>query len=142
MIRKADHLLAGIENPSSIVNAGNEFVILDNPTLLPYNLYPYRNDGVIATFCEKSYACGKVNLREYRVEANGLILILPGQIISSSEVSPDFKGKVMLISERFADSIPLGAMLSLTRSVEHKPYYVFSSEAADDFKAISGYART
>ena len=167
MTRKADHLLAGIENPSSIVNAGDEFIILDDPTLLPYNLYPYRNDGVIATFCEKGYACGKVNvfdkpneqsdacissvmarkrrmksnLREYRVEANGLILILPRQIISSSEVSPDFKGKVMLISERFADSIPLGAMLSLTRSVEHKPYYVFSSEATDAFKSYIGLCK-
>ena len=142
MIRKADHLLAGIENPSSILNAGDEFIILDDPTLLPFNLYPYRNDGVIATFCEKGYACGKVNLREYRVEANGLILILPGQIISSSEVSPDFKGKVMLISERFADSIPLGAMLSLTRSVEHKPNYVFSSEAADAFKSYIGLCKS
>jgi len=142
MIRKADLLRVGIENPSSIVNAHDEFIILDDPTLSPYNLYPYKNEDIIATFCEKGYAYGKVNLREYKVEANGLILILPGQIIGSSEVSPDFKGKVMLISERFADNIPLGAMLTLTKRVEHKPYYVFSDEVADAFRSYIGLCKT
>lgn len=134
MLTKTDFLLAGIENPSSIVNANDEFIILDNPSLSPFPFYPYKNNWVIATFCEKGYARGRVNLREYLVEANNLMLILPGQNIVSCELSPDFEGKVMMMSRRFAEGIPIGAMLSLTKSVEQKPYYVLPQKAIGAYR--------
>lgn len=119
-----------VENPSSIVNLNDEFIILDNPVLSPIGVYPYKNRWIIATLCEEGYAQGKVNLRDYHIGANGFILILPGQVIGSSELSPDFKGKILLLSPRFADSVNPSIALSLTKTVEHKPYYVFPYETA------------
>ena len=69
---------------------------MDNPTSWPSTSYPYKNEWLIATLCERGCAQGKVNLREYCVEENGFILILPGQVIGSSELSPDFKGKIVM----------------------------------------------
>lgn len=126
--------LEQIENPLSIINAKDEFIILDNPVLSPFVNYPYKNDWIIATLCEHGSAKGKVNLREYNIESNGFIIILPGQIIGGSELSPDFKGKMIMVSPRFAEGINLGASLRLTNSVERKPYYLFPDEAVLAFR--------
>lgn len=127
-------LYCEIDNPQSIVNAKDEFIILDNPTLSPTASYPYKNEWIVATLCERGYAIGKVNLREYLIEENGFILILPSQVIGSSELSPDFKGKIILVSPHFAELVNLGASLFLTKSLERKPYYVFPKEAAQAFR--------
>jgi AraC-like DNA-binding protein len=134
MNKLPEQLYREIENPLSIVNAKDEFVILDNPVLSPHASYPYKNDWIIATLCEQGSAKGKVNLREYNIESNGFIIILPGQVIGGSELSPDFKGKMIMVSPRFAEGINLGASLRLTKSVERKPYYLFPDEAALAFR--------
>lgn len=131
-----------VETASSIVNVDNEFVILDQPTLWPATAYPYKNEWLIATLCEQGCAKGKVNLREYCVEENGFILILPGQVIGNSELSPDFKGKIVLISPRYAELINFGVSLSLTKSVERKPYYVFPKEAVQAFRSFIELCKT
>jgi len=130
----AEILYRDVENPSSITNAKDEFIILDNPKLSPSAVYPYKNEWVIATLCEKGHAWGKVNMREYRIEANCLILILPGQLIGDSELSPDFKGEIILLSQHFVESLNLGSTLLMTKSVEKKPYYLFPDEAAHAFR--------
>ncbi len=127
-------LHSDVKNPSSITNAKDEFIILDNPELTSSFSYPYKNEWIIATLCEKGYAKGKVNMREYYIEGNCLILILPGQVISKSELSPDFKGKIILLSPQFADNVNLGSMLLLTKSLERKPFFVFPDEAAQAFR--------
>ena len=134
MKKLPEQLYREIENPLSIVNAKDEFIILDNPVLSPHASYPYKNDWIIATLCEQGSAKGKVNLREYNIESNGFIIILPGQVIGGSALSPDFKGKMIMVSPRFAEGINLGASLRLTKSVERKPYYLFPDEAALAFR--------
>lgn len=131
-----------VEDPSSIVNVNDDFVILDNPTSWPSTSYPYKNEWLIATLCERGCAQGKVNLREYCVEENGFILILPGQVIGSSELSPDFKGKIVLISPHYADLLNFGMSLSLAKSVERKPYYVFPKEAVQAFRSFIELCKT
>ena len=49
-------------------------------------------------------------------------------------MSPDFKGKMIMVSPRFAEGINLGASLLLTKSVERKPYYLFPDEATMAFR--------
>lgn len=76
------------------------------------------------------------------MEENGFILILPNQVIGSSELSPDFKGKIVLISPQYADLINFGMSLSLTKSVERKPYYVFPKEAVQAFRSFIELCKT
>ncbi|MCR4965910.1 MAG: helix-turn-helix domain-containing protein [Bacteroidales bacterium] len=129
----SDIFYGNVLNPSAITNAKDEFIILDNPIFSPSSVYPYKNEWIIATLCEQGYAKGKVNMREYRIEPNCLILILPGQVIGSSELSSDFKGKIILLSSHFVESLQLGSKVLMTQSIERKPYYLFPPEASQAF---------
>jgi len=120
-----------IQNPESVTSAGNDFYILDNPEFISPGRFPYRNDWLIATLCESGTASGVINLREYRVEKGGFIIILPGQIIVESRVSEDFKGKIMLMSKEFSDTLDIGRTLTITASIENRPYYQFKEEAIE-----------
>jgi len=120
-----------ILNPEAVTMFRDEFVILDRPRLSSAGRYPYKNEWLIATLCEKGSASGTVNLREYRIGEGGFIIILPGQVIVRSELSPDFQGKIVLMSSRFAESLDIGRTLTLTASIEQRPYYQFDQQAIE-----------
>ncbi len=120
-----------ILNQESVTSAGEDFFILDNPRFISTGSFPFRNDWLIATLCESGGASGVIGLREYHVEEGGFIIILPGQVIAKSELSDDFKGKILLMSKRFSDTLDIGRTLTLTASIEQRPYYQFSKEAID-----------
>ncbi|MBO6239191.1 MAG: AraC family transcriptional regulator, partial [Bacteroidales bacterium] len=52
-------------------------------------------------------------------------------VIVKSEVSDDFRGKILLMSKRFSDTLDIGRTLTLTTSIEQRPYYQFMEEAID-----------
>lgn len=120
-----------IRNKESVTAAGEDFFILDNPKFNSTGSFPYRTDWLIATLCESGWASGVIGLREYHVEEGGFIIILPGQVIVRSELSHDFKGKILLMSRRFSDSLDIGRTLTITASIEQRPYYQFPKEAID-----------
>jgi len=120
-----------ILNPESVTAAGEDFFVLDNPEFLSSGRFPYKNDWLIATLCESGSASGVINLREYHIEKGGFIIILPGQVIVESSVSQDFKGKILLMSQRFSDSLDIGRTLTITASIEKRPYYQFTAEVTE-----------
>jgi AraC family transcriptional activator of pobA len=114
-----------IRNKESVVAVGEDFFILDNPQFVSTGRFPYKNDWLIATLCESGSASGVINLREYRVQEGGLIIILPGQVIVRSEVSDDFNGKILLMSRKFTESLDIGRTRMLTAGIGQRPYYQF-----------------
>ncbi|MCR4860022.1 MAG: helix-turn-helix domain-containing protein [Bacteroidales bacterium] len=120
-----------ILNPDAVTMLGDEFVVLDRPVFVSAGQYPYRNDWLIATLCEKGTASGTVNLREYRIGEGGFIFILPGQVIVNSAVSEDFQGKIVLMSKQFAQTLDISRTLSLTVRIEQRPYYQFQQAAIE-----------
>jgi len=131
MIDFMEILNRDIRNPESVTAVPDDFFILDNPAFLSSGRFPYKNDWLIATLCEQGSASGVINLREYRVGPGGFIIILPGQVIVRSTLSEDFKGKILLMSRRFTDSLEIGRTLTLTASIANKPYYQFMGNAID-----------
>ncbi|MCR4823797.1 MAG: helix-turn-helix domain-containing protein [Bacteroidales bacterium] len=117
-----------VRDPGSVIAAGDDFFILDNPEFISTGRFPYKNDWLIATLCVSGSASGIINLREYRVEPGGFIIILPGQVIVRSALSDDFRGKILLMSKRFSDSLDIGRTLTITASIEQRPYYQFEGE--------------
>lgn len=120
-----------IRNKESLTCAGDDFYILDNPQFNSTGSFPYKNDWLIATLCESGWASGVIGLRRYHVGEGGFIIILPGQVIVQSELSADFKGKILLMSKRFSDSLDIGRTLTITASIEQRPYYQFPKEAIE-----------
>jgi len=129
-------LYQDILNPETITAAGEDFYILDHAKLDTLDRYPYKTDWIIATFCEEGSATGRINMREFDIAANGFIIILPGQIIESARISPDFKGTVILMSKRFSSELNIGPTFSLTNQVTSQPYYIFPEAAV---AAIHGF---
>jgi len=125
MIDLKEALNQDVRNPESMSVAGDDFIILDNPELVASGRFPYRNDWLIATLCEDGSASGIINLREFHIEHGGFIIILPGQVIVESTMSEDFKGKIILMSKRFSDTLDIGRTLSITVSIANSPYYEF-----------------
>ena len=72
-----------------------------------------------------------INLREYRVEKGGFIIILPGQVIVQSSLSKGFKGRILLMSRRFIESLDIGRTLTLTATIENRPYYQLKEDAIE-----------
>lgn len=118
-------------NQESVVMSGEDFIIMDDPVIRPAGRFPYKNEWLIATLCENGAAGGTINLRHYRIGSGGFILILPGQVISESVLSPDFKGKILLMSRRFSDSLDIGRTLMLTASIGSRPYYQLGADAVE-----------
>ncbi len=131
MIDFAEILHQDIRNPESVTAASEDLFILDNPRFYITGRFPYKNDWLIATLCESGSASGIINLREYRVEKGGFIIILPGQVIVQSSLSDGFKGRILLISRRFIESLDIGRTLTLTAAIENRPYYQLKEDAIE-----------
>jgi len=131
MLNYKEILRQDVLNPESITMAGEDFIVMDEPKLLSAGRFPYKNEWLIATLCEAGSASGTINLRDYKIGPGGFIIILPGQLVAHSEMSAGFRGKIVLMSSRFAESLNLGGTLALTASIEQRPYYRFPREAID-----------
>lgn len=65
------------------------------------------------------------------MEKGGFIIILPGQVIVQSSLSGHFKGKILLMSRRFIESLDIGRTLTLTAAIENRPYYQLKEDAIE-----------
>ena len=102
---------------------GKDFVILHNPVYRYQNHQPYKLDQVAMIYCEKGMAKGSVNLTPYRLEPGGMLIVLSGHIMESYEVSEDFEGTHIFMSERFLSRLDIGDSYKFYDAVERNPYF-------------------
>lgn len=82
---------------------GNEFAIFNDISDIPIFEYPGRIEPAVLIVCLKGTANVKINLREYEMHQNQLVLILPEHIIQSTGKSDDFEGLFIVISPSFME---------------------------------------
>lgn len=99
-----------------------DFIILHNPAYRFQNHQPYRIDQMVMIYCKKGSAEGSVNLNTYIVKPGGMLIVLPGHIMESHNVSEDFEGTHVFMSERFLSRLDIGDSYKFYDSVEHDPY--------------------
>lgn len=115
---------------------GKEFVILHNPSYRYQNNQPYKLNQVTVIFCEKGDARGSVNLIPYSLKPGGMLIVLPGHIMESYEVSEDFEGTHIFMSELFLSRLDIGDGYKFYDEVERNPYIQMdqrSSEAIEKY---------
>lgn len=96
-IRQMNPCLKGINN--DFVMDRSEHYIPEN--MNPIFKYPLRLDGIIISIREKGSAKVNINLREYDIEKNDLIICAPGDILQSM-LSPGIHlSQMFLISSDF-----------------------------------------
>ena len=113
----------------------DEILILQNP-YFRMNWEPYRMKYLLAVLCHEGSGTGAVNLRLVHLRKNSLLITLPSQIVESREVSEDFKGTFMLISERFLSRLGIGDTYMFYKSVETSPLCQLDNNKADAFRSF------
>ena len=94
-----------IENVPGIDFIDEDFAIFDNIDDIPSLDHPMRIDAVVFALCTKGFMRIRINMEEYVVGENHLVLSLPDQIIQHVERSEDVAGIFIVISKNFMEEI-------------------------------------
>lgn len=120
LINTLKHYLASRQE-ATIYNIDDEFCILENST---YNIlpnYPYRSNVIVALFCRKGRAQGRVNTITYDIEPNSFFILLPNQIGELIAMSDDFDATYIIMSEHFTESLNIANTFSVRNAVAAQP---------------------
>ena len=81
----------------------NDFIIFDDISDMPLNNYPSRINAVVITICTEVKLNTGINLKEYTVDKNSLMMTFPEQIIQNKGLDKEFSGLFIAISPQFID---------------------------------------
>lgn len=82
-----------------------DFVISDNINDVPPLDHPMRVEAAIFALCLKGFVKIRINLEEFVITQNHLVLSLPDQIIQLMEKSDDLSAIFFVVSKQFMDEI-------------------------------------
>jgi YesN/AraC family two-component response regulator len=105
---------------------GDDFIMVDDISSVPFFDFPHKTEVVIATICLKGTIEGTINLKNRSFSENNLLVILDGQIVQYSNASPDFSALFVIMSKRFAENLGLILKDSLSISIHLKDNPVIS----------------
>jgi len=116
-----------------IDSIGDEFVLLENPTIKLASGYPVKSEMAIAVICVKGTMEGTLNLNHFIAEAPCLFIVLIDQILQFDSFSKDFDGRFILMSKRFLENLSVNLHISvpLFLSVHDNPWVPLSGEDLD-----------
>ena len=80
-----------------------DFVIFDDISQVPLTHHPSRMNAMVIAICLKGSLKLGINLQEYQIIQNSLLLIFPEQIIQNLGSDDDFSGLFIIISPHFMD---------------------------------------
>ncbi len=118
---------------------GDDFVLIENPCISPCLNKPFKVNVFAGILCTKGYMKGTVNLKQYQASGPFIFVVLPGQILEMEELSSDFDGNFILISQHFSSEalhfIHNGSH-SLVKLLKQKPY---SSVSQDNLNSLLSF---
>ena len=95
--------LSLFENAPGVELIDGDIAIFDNVKELPVFDRPVRVDAAVFAICLKGQIRVGLNLKEYTITQNQLVLSLPGQIVQDFENSEDLSGIFIIISKKFME---------------------------------------
>ncbi|MBQ9463167.1 MAG: helix-turn-helix transcriptional regulator [Bacteroidales bacterium] len=128
--------LIDLPKAGGIERLQDDVLILHNPHF-KVNWEPYKMKHILIVLCNGGSGRGSINLRQFQITQNSMLIGLPGQILASQELSNDFKGTFFLISERFVSRLSLGDTYLFYKSVEANPFRKLDQKTADAFGSFA-----
>lgn len=134
LIRKMAPELKGINN--DFIMDRSEHYIPENTS--PIFRYPLRLDGIVIAIREKGSAKVNINLREYDIEKNDLIICAPGDILQSNLLPGNHLAQMFLISSDFLKEmyINLNSFLPFFISLKEHPIFHLTDEEVKELTAF------
>lgn len=125
-----------IDSTEWIVRYQNDFIIVKNPIFRFTPRHPYKLGQVLAIICNEGEASGAINLRPFRLLKNRLLIVLADHIMEAYQVSEDFKGTYIFMSEKFLSMLNIGDGYKFYETVEECPIFNLEDRMMD---AIQSY---
>ncbi|WP_051292782.1 helix-turn-helix domain-containing protein [Olivibacter sitiensis] len=101
--------------------------------------HPLKTDCTICCICLKGELKGKIDLKEYSVQAPALAISLPGQILEHESCSDDFHGILIYMTQRFTEKFNLLLGHSISTAIKNRPYMALRNE---ELQSITAYCKT
>jgi AraC-like DNA-binding protein len=83
----------------------NDFAIFNNVDNVPIFDYPTRIDLAVLAIVTNGHSKIGINLKDYSLKKNDMVIILPDQIIQIYDKTDDFSGIFFVLSRSFTDEI-------------------------------------
>ena len=103
----------------------------------PIYKYPLRLDGLFLAIREKGYSTFSINLKEFQVGPNDLIIGSPGDLMQSSISEGAYLSQTMMVSSNFLKEmyISLNSFMPFFSSHKDHPVFHLTSEEVEELKA-------
>lgn len=130
---------------NAAVHLNKEFILIDNfdgtseqiNTDLEFVNHPVKLSFTIAIFCLSGRMSFQINLQDFELRANNLLVVLEGAIGEYRGMSDDTRIAVIAFaSEYFQTALQIDATMTLQRRLYSSPLYQLSSEAMEESMAI------
>ena len=134
-IRNVD--ISGIQHLPMIDFIGNDFAIFDDIRDIPFTPYPTRLNAACFAVCRKGWCKLNINLRDYEMR-EGMLIILPDQIVLQRERSDDFSGSFIAVSRDFMDLVipTMQQLFPMFFMIKERPCIAVT---ADELQAFEEY---
>jgi len=109
------------------------FIVSDNTTGVPSisTDFPFTLDGIAFIMCIKGEGRIKINFKEYDLEENTIITILPHFITELLSKSDDLLLEFLIFSVDFISEMPSSSSVDITRSIVQTSCLTTTKEEAD-----------
>lgn len=97
---------------------------------------PFVFDGLIFILCLKGLAKITIDYKEYCLDANGAVVVLPKHICSIGHCSDDLDVRVVSVSADFMCHVPVTPDFNLLKKIAVHPYVKLEDGSLDDILKI------
>jgi AraC-like DNA-binding protein len=132
---------------NKIHSVGKEIFWIDNLVAVPPYACTFDLNMIVAVVCTRGRAGVRLNRKPYRLQAPGITISRPGEILQYEQVSADFTGYLVLMTGPFAGGLltDVRERFSLRQALADTPCLPLNSRAlqtASDYCALLQKTRT
>ena len=114
------------QQASGLFHYGDDIYLLDDAQSLGAMMpliegREIMTDKIVFLLCRNGSLRLRLNYHELTLTGSCILIALPGMIVDTREVSPDFRATTMLLTERFTDSLNLGNSYRTLLSIQRQP---------------------
>lgn len=124
---KAD-LSATTLSAEYIDRLGRELMILENPKAGVRYTYPFRDDTMVSLIVLSGEMTCVVDAETHLIDRQGLLIVLPSQIVEEISFGADFKGYCLVMSASFLANMPMGNQIPLMTHIRQHVFYPMTDQ--------------
>ena len=103
----------------------------------PIHKYPIRLDGLLIGLCEKGTSRFSINLKEFEISPNDLVICSPGDLIQTSTTKGNYLAQTLMVSSNFLKEmyISLNSFMPFFASQKDHPVFHLTDEEVQELKS-------